>query len=213
MLLLWVKGNKRVVLDAQLYQPESGKSKIDIALAMLSYARNTLKIKPEFVLFDSWYAAKAIMKRLTDYGWGFVSRIKKNRLFNGKKLSLYRLNPYWNETGLLAGGLKVRIVKNGKKFFVTNRLSLSRIQILEIYKSRQSIEEVNKQLKYIGLNDCQCLSLKAQSQYVWICVLAFSLLERESRKREISLYHLKKINIYSNERSLIDWGAEILKVA
>ena len=154
------------MLDAEIYQPESGQSKIDIALAMISYARNTLKIKPDFVLFDSWYSAKAIMKRLTDYGWGFVSRIKRNRLFNGKKLSLYRLNPYWNEAGLLAGGLKVRIVKNGKKFFVTNRLSLTRNQILEIYRSRQSIEEVNKQLKYIGLNDCQCLSFKAQKQYV-----------------------------------------------
>ena len=160
VLLVWHRGKKRQVIGRRIYQPESGKSKIDLALELLSEARNKLRLRPKFVLFDSWYSAKSIMKRLTDYGWGFMSRIKKNRLFNGKKLKYYKVNPYWTDTGWLVGGLKVKVVRHGNKFFITNRLSLSRSEILEIYTLRQAIEEVNKQLKQMGLKDCQCKSFK-----------------------------------------------------
>ena len=185
VLLVWHKGKKRIVIGKRIYQPESGKSKIDLALELLSEARNQFRLKPDFVLFDSWYCSKSIMKRVRDYGWGFISRIKKNRLFNGKKLKKYKINPYWNETGWLAGGVKVRVVKHDNKFFVTNRLSTSRNDILRIYQFRQAIEEVNKQLKFLGLNDCQCRSFKAQSLFIWMCILAYALLEKESRKRSL----------------------------
>ena len=34
---------------------------------VLSYARNRLRCKPQFVLFDSWYPSKKLLKRLRDY--------------------------------------------------------------------------------------------------------------------------------------------------
>ena len=200
VLLVWTDGQKRVVLDQKIYR-KGGKTKIEIALDMISYARNRLRLKPDYVLFDSWYAAQKLLKRISDYGWYFCTRIKKNRLFNGKKLSLYKGNPYWNEVGELKSGFRVRVIRNGKKYFATNRLSLSRSKLLKTYKVRQHIEEVNKQLKFLGFMDCQARSIKAHSQYLWCCIIAFSCAEKESREKGLSLYKWMVRNI-SNEESI-----------
>jgi len=196
VLLIWTNGKRRIILDQQIYQ-KGGKTKIEIALAMLSYARNKLKLKPKYVLFDSWYAAQAILTRISNYGWYFCTRIKKNRSFNGKRITDYKTNPYWNEVGKLKSGLRVRIIRHGKKYFATNRLSLKRSAILEIYKIRQHIEEVNKQLKFLGLMDCQARSIKAHSQYIWCCIIAFSCIEAESSLEGLSLYKWLVRNISS----------------
>jgi hypothetical protein len=34
------------------------------------------------VLFDSWYACLANLKRMRDYGWHWLTRLKSNRLVN-----------------------------------------------------------------------------------------------------------------------------------
>jgi DDE family transposase len=57
-----------------------------------------------YVLFDAWYPSKRLLKRIRDYGWYFVCRLKKNRLFNGRPLRAYRRHPYWTKTGWLTGG-------------------------------------------------------------------------------------------------------------
>ena len=85
VLLIWTDGTKRIILGERIYK-KGGATKIQLALEMLSYARNRLKLKPQYVLFDSWYGSKKIFKRLKDYGWRFVTRLKKNRTFDAKKL-------------------------------------------------------------------------------------------------------------------------------
>jgi hypothetical protein len=63
--------------------------KFELALELLSYARNRLQCKPQFVLFDSWYPSKALLTRIRDYGWYFVCQLKKNRCFEGVALNKY----------------------------------------------------------------------------------------------------------------------------
>jgi hypothetical protein len=89
---------KCVVVDQKIYS-KGEKTKIKIALDMISYARNKLKLKPKYVLFDSWYTAQKLLSQISDYGWFFYIHIKKNRLFNDKKLKSYKTNTYWNEVG------------------------------------------------------------------------------------------------------------------
>ena len=101
----------------------------------MSYARNRLKCKPQFVLFDSWYPAKRLLKRIRDYGWYFVCQLKKNRTFDGVALSAYRQQPYWQAVGELSGGLKVLVVRHRRKYYVTNRLSLTAQEVRRHYKS------------------------------------------------------------------------------
>ena len=77
VLLVWTDGQIRIPLAFRVWH-KGGASKYDLALELLSYARNRLKCKPAFVLFDSWYPSKKLLKRIRDYGWYFVCQLKKN---------------------------------------------------------------------------------------------------------------------------------------
>jgi len=102
----------------------------------------------EYVLFDAWYPSKALLKRIRDYGWYFICRLKKNRRFNGHALRHHRHHPYWAECGRLSGGLKVLVVRYGKKHYATNRLTLPAAEVRRLYRVRTQIEEViNKPLQ------------------------------------------------------------------
>jgi hypothetical protein len=200
VLLIWTDGIKRIILGERLYR-KGGPTKIELALELLSYARNGLKLAPTYVLFDSWYGSKKLFKRLKDYGWYFVTRLKKNRTLDGKKLSEFRKTPYWQASGKITGGMKIFVVKHGNKYFATNRLSLGRAEVLSIYGMRQQIEEVNKALKHISLSDCQMMSIKAQKNHIAMCVFAYTLLEKESRKIGVSFYKCRKL-IISGKKDL-----------
>ena len=85
VLLVWTNGTLRIPLGIRLWH-KGGPSKYALALELLSYARNHLRCRPAYVLFDAWYPSKALLKRIRDYGWYFVCRLKKNRRFNGQPL-------------------------------------------------------------------------------------------------------------------------------
>jgi hypothetical protein len=92
VLLVWTDGQVRIPLAFRLWH-KGGPSKFDLALELLSYARNRLRCKPQFVLFDSWYPSKKLLKRMRDYGWSFVCQLKKNRSFEGRALHAYLQQP------------------------------------------------------------------------------------------------------------------------
>jgi hypothetical protein len=87
VLLVWTEGQLRIPIGFRVWK-KGGPSKFELALELLSYARNRL-CKPQFVLFDSWYPSKALLKRIGDYGWYFGCRLKKNRCFEGAPLHKY----------------------------------------------------------------------------------------------------------------------------
>ena len=72
---------------------------------------------------DAWYPSKALLKRIRDYGWYGVCRLKQNRRFHGQPLRAYRRQPSWAQTGWLTGGLTVLVVRDGAQYFATNRLT------------------------------------------------------------------------------------------
>jgi hypothetical protein len=145
------------------------------------------------VLFDAWYPSKALLKRIRDYGWYFVCRLKKNRRFNGQALRAYRRHPYWAESGWLSGGLKVLVVRYGAKYYATNRLTLPAAEVRRRYRVRAQIEEVIRVCKdQLGLNGCQARSERAQMHHLTCCLVAFCVLERERHDRHLSIYQLKR---------------------
>jgi Transposase DDE domain len=193
VLLIWTNGTLRIPLGIRLWQ-KGGPSKYRLALELLSYARNRLRCRPEYVLFDAWYPSKALLKRIHDYGWYFVCRLKKNRRFNGQALRTYRRHPYWAETGRLTGGLKVLVVRYGAKYFATNRLTLAAAEVRRLYRVRAQIEEVIKVCKdQLRLTGCQARSERAQLHHITCCLVAFCVLERERYERHISIYKLKRL--------------------
>jgi len=122
VLLVWTDGQIRIPLACRVWH-KGGASKYDLALELLSYARNRLKCKPHFVLFDSWYPSKKLLKRIHDYGWYFVCQLKKNRRFEGRALRCYKQQPYWHAVGALSGGLKGFVVRYRRTYYATNRLT------------------------------------------------------------------------------------------
>jgi hypothetical protein len=57
VLLVWTDGQSRIPVAFRVWH-KGGLSKFDLALELLSYARNRLQCRPQFVLFDSWYPSK-----------------------------------------------------------------------------------------------------------------------------------------------------------
>jgi putative transposase len=191
VLLVWTDGQLRIPLGLRLWH-RGGPSKYVLALELLSYARNRLRCRPEYVLFDAWYPSKALLKRIRDYGWYFVCRLKKNRRFNGQPLRAFRRHPYWAERGWLTGGVKVLVVRYGAKYFATNRLTLPAVEVRRLYRLRAQVEEVIRVCKdQLGLTGCQARSARAQLHHMACCLTAFCVLERERHDRGLSIYKLK----------------------
>ena len=192
VLLVWTDGTLRVPLGVRLWC-KGGPSKYELALELLSYARNHLHCRPEYVLFDAWYPSRRLLKRIRDYGWYFVCRLKKNRRFNGHGLRHHRRHPYWSETGWLSGGLKVLVVRNGAQYYATNRLSVPAAEVRRLYHVRAQSEEVIRVCKaQLALSGCQARSERAQRHHIACCLVAFCVLERERHDRHLSIYQLKR---------------------
>lgn len=189
---VWTDGTRRVPVGIRLWR-RGGASKYEWALAWLSYARNRLGCRPEYVLFDAWYPSKALLKRIRDYGWYFICRLKKNRRFNGHPLRPHRRHPYWAEVGWLSGGLKVLVVRHGNKYYATNRLTLPPTEARRLYRMRAHIEEVIRVCKdQLGLSGCHARSERAPGHHLTCCVVAFCVLERERHDRHLTIYKLKR---------------------
>jgi hypothetical protein len=143
------------------------------------------------VLVDSWYPAQRLLKRIRDSGWYFVCQGKKNRTLDGVAVSAYRQQPYWQASGELSGGLKVLVVKHRRKYYVTNRLSLTAPEVRRPYKKRHAVETVMRGLKSpLSLEACQVSYRRpggkatpsqpnAQEHHIALCLVAYLIVERE----------------------------------
>jgi putative transposase len=203
VLLVWTDGQVRIPLGYRVWH-KGGVSKYTLALELLSYARNRLKCKPSFVLFDSWYPSKKLLKRLRDYGWYFVCQLKKNRTFDGRALYAYRQQPYWQAVGVLSGGLKVFVVRYRRKYYATNRLTLNAKEVRTLYRKRQEVEEVIKVLKsQLSLEACQMGYTRrgatpaqpqpcAQEHHIALCLVAYLVVERERLDQGVTWRKLKR---------------------
>jgi putative transposase len=203
VVLVWTDGQIRIPIGFRVWE-KGGPSKFDLALELLSYARNRLKCKPQFVLFDSWYPSKALLKRIADYGWYFVCRLKKNRCFERVPLHQYLRQPYWQATGFLSGRIKVRVVKYRRTYYATNRLSLTAPEVRQLYRIRQEIEEVIRVLKsQLSLESCQAgytrptektphSQPQAQTHHIALCLVAYLIVERERFDQGMSWRRFKR---------------------
>lgn len=103
VVLCWSNGTITLPLCVKFWKKSEGKSKYDLALELLSYAKNILCLQPEYVVFDSWYASEKILSTIQSYGWIFFSQLKKNRLLGGVQLQKKHNHPYWMEQGTIVG--------------------------------------------------------------------------------------------------------------
>lgn len=192
VLIAWSNGKVTIPLALKVYQKKNGKTRIDLAVELIHYAKS-LGIKPKYITFDSWYAADKIFKAVRICHWKFVTQLKSNRKLNNIPLKEIKKNPYWMMLGKITGGTKVIVVRNGKKYFATNDLTLSKQKILACYKGRWEIETIFRALhSKLGMDECQARKLHSQTTHYHLCLMAYVALEKESFIQNKSIYQIKK---------------------
>ena len=67
VLLCWSDGKRCLPLAFHIYRAE-GVSKLDLAMKLLAFAHDVLKLKPDYVLFDSYYGSRALMQQCLSTG-------------------------------------------------------------------------------------------------------------------------------------------------
>ena len=202
VLFLCEIADHRIPIGFALWHKDS-PSPNNLAMAGFSRLRNTFKFKPEVVLADGSYSVDKLEKQLTDYGWRFVFRWKKSRNLGGDKIIKQIPRGYGTFQGKLENGAKVKIFRRKKRFYISNRMLWNMEKIVRLYKKRWTIEEVFKILKsQIGIHRCQQHSLKSQELFLWMCMIAFSYLERVGKDFGDSIY--KTIQTVNSQTVCID---------
>ena len=193
LLFLWETDNYRIPIGFSLWHKES-PSLNELALQGLGILRNTFKLKPKVVLADGFYSADKVVKRLTDYGYPLVERWRNNRKLDGLKIKQQIPRGFGDYQGYLQNGCKVKIFRRRNRFYISNRMVLSMKDAVKLYKKRWTIEETFKILKsQIGLNRCQQHSLKSQEIFLFLCMIAFSYLEK---LKDYSVYKTRETVIF-----------------
>lgn len=198
VLFLCEIADHRIPIGFALWHKDS-PSPNDLAMAGFSRLRNHFDFKPDVILADGSYSADKVEKQLTDYGWRFVFRWRKSRNLGGDKITKQIPRGYGSFQGYLENGVKVKVFRREKRFYISNRMLWDMKKIVKLYKKRWTIEEVFKILKsQIGINRCQQHSLKSQELFLWMCMIAFSYLERTSKDIGNSIYKTKSNVIFQN---------------
>lgn len=193
VLLSWSDGKIKIPIAFIIHTAtEETGSKIDGAIRLLTYAQ-TLNLKARYVLFDSWYAAEQLMKRVRKLGWHYVTRVKKNRKLGGRAVKNYYRHPYWQAQDKLEGNLNVKCFRRGKNYFVTSDLSLVWKTVKKLYRIRADIEEVIKVLKQeCGWSSCQQRSLHTYSHHLRLGMFVYLLLIKLAKQHRTGVYTLRR---------------------
>lgn len=192
VLLAWTNGVITIPLAWRFWQ-KGGKSKTTLAIELLEVAKRKWRFKPDYVMFDSWYASKDILRKLQKWKWLFICQIKKNRVFDGKAIEQILTQDNKTHQGYLYDSVHVSVIKHDGKYFCTNcHIRIS--QIVALYKIRWKIEEIFRVLKTeLKLERCQSRSQVAQEKHLLCCCIAYLLLQKEQQIQQApSVYAVKQ---------------------
>jgi hypothetical protein len=193
-------------LWARLYHPKGTKgcgyfqTKIALAKRMVKDLRLPLPCKL-YVLADSWYWAKALVKVCRTCGYHMISQLKSNSVLwvHGKKTkvaSLVSLTSSYRDVSLFVygktkrlsiarfigeikevGKVAVVVVREKRKkpfYLVCTNLHLPAIYVIQYYARRWKIEQMIKDLKQrLGLGDYQVRNLRAIQRHVALVLLSY----------------------------------------
>jgi hypothetical protein len=192
VLLLWTNGQWKVPLGIRLWRP-GGPSKIGLAMGLLSQARRR-GLHPAYVLCDSWYAAAQILNLLDGWGWRYVMRLKSNRKFGERSLRTTWPHRYGHGQGALRGvGHPVAVVKDGRRYWGTNDLTLTPREVKAHYSRRQQIEEAFRLLKQeFGWGGCSCQKQQGQWAHLHLGLYALVLTQQAAVARNQTIYAFRQ---------------------
>ena len=192
VLLMWTDGEVRVPLGIRLWK-KGGYSKVELAGQLLREAKRR-GMRPEYVLFDSWYAAASLFHLLESLDWKYVARLKSNRLFERQAVRHRWPHRFGRAVGRLRKvNHQVVVVKDGRRYFVSNETALSSSELKRRYRVRQQIEEVFRLLKQeFGWGGASAQKARAQVAHLHLGLYALCLTQQAAIKHGQTIYAFKR---------------------
>jgi len=191
VLLLWTDGHWKVPIGIRIWR-QGGPSKVALAEALLRQAERR-GVCPESVLFDSWYAASSLLNLIERFDWRYIARIKSNRLLDGVAIRKKWPHRFGRTTGWLRKVKhEVLIVKDGRRYFVTNATDLAAAEIKRRYRTRQQIEETFRLLKQeFGWSAASHQKLQAQQAHLHLGLYALCLVQAAAYRQQRTIYEFR----------------------
>jgi hypothetical protein len=172
---------------------KGGPSKVELAIGLLGQAQRR-GLQPAYVLADSWYAAAQILNLLDSWGWQCVMRLKSNRKLDKHSLRTRWPQRYGQSRGKLSGvEHAVLVVKDGRRYWGTNALTLTPRAVKAHYSHRQQIEETFRLLKQeFGWGNCSCQKQQAQWAHLHLGLYALLLTQQTAFARGQTIYAFRQ---------------------
>lgn len=192
VLLIWTDGRLKVPVGMRVWRA-GGKSKVELAADMLRETHGR-GITPKYVCFDSWYTAARILNLLDELGWRYVARLRSNRLLDSIAVRAKWHTRFGHATGSLRKvSHTVLVVKDGRRYFVTNATALLPAEVKAAYRIRQQIEEVFRLLKQeFGWGGSCARKARVQVAHLHLGLFALCLTQRAARDHRQSVYAFKR---------------------
>ncbi len=184
--LVWTDGDRIIPCDYRVYHDAKQATKNDHFRAMIDTA-HARGFRPEITLFDGWYASLENLKHLRAKGWGWLTRLKANRLVNKDRQGERPLS----RTGISAGGTQVwlkgyGLVKVFKMvapdgdiaYWATSDLEMTDLRRQQLAEYGWTIETYHRGIKqHTEVEGCQARSAVAQRNHIGLALRTFLRLE------------------------------------
>ena len=215
VFLLWTDGNTRFPIGFRLWYKDGKKTKIDLAMELLQNAKKIYKIKPKYVLMDSFYPAAKLVKLIRKFSWHWIAKIKSNRLIDGIQVQEFFCYRYGNHSGKLSEHIRALVVKDNDNYWATSDLSLQSVDVKDHYRYRQLIEEFFKILKSeLHLECCSSRASIAQINHIYFVLIAFCQLELFRITKNIeTIYKIRAVFFDCVIPKNFQWNLQISRFA
>lgn len=199
--LLWTEGDRHVPVDYRLYDKVGDAlTKNDHFQALLKTAHER-GFTPACVVFDSWYSSLANLKLIQGWGWGWLTRLKANRLGNPDRRGLRavaQVNTAAEGTIVhLKGYGLIRLFKivapdGDIEWWASNDLRMTPLQRVRFAGYAWTIEHYHRGIKqFCGVERAQVRAARAQRNHIGLCLRAFLRVERYCYHAGISWFEAK----------------------
>lgn len=211
--LLWTDGQARLPCDFRIYNKKADNlTKNDHFRHMLSEAQER-GFSPKLVAFDSWYASLDNLKLVRDYGWHWLTQLKRNRLVNAdgsgnRPVSEWHIPAHGRKTHLKGYGWVMvfkTVAKNGDfEYWATSNLEMTIEQCAFHALEAWQIEVYHQGLKQnTGIERGQFRLTISQSNHIALAIRAFLRLEVYRLKTGTSWFDAKQAIIRDAVRSYL----------
>jgi hypothetical protein len=178
VFVIWTDGQTRFPMGFRIWYKNDKKTKIDLAMELLNEAKKIYKIKPSYVLMDSFYPAAKLLKMIRRFRWQWIAKIKSNRLIDNIQIQEFFSYRYGKHIGKLSENIRALVVKDNDNYWASSDLSLQSSELKHYYRNRQIIEEFFKILKSeLRIECCSSRKSVAQINHIYFVLIAFCQLE------------------------------------